>query len=121
MTPFQFGLLTTMAALGGIVATVSYDWLEKHLALGTMMKVCLLLEVFLHLSLALNHSIWLAYVILFVFGLYAFVWGTLSSAVRQRAVPMKFQGRVASVYLVGVFGGMALGQLLGGLIAQQWG
>ena len=121
MTAFQFGLLTTTAAAGGIVATLSYEWLERHLALGTLMKICLVLEVFLHLSLALNHSIWVAYLILFVFGCYAFVWGTLSSAVRQRAVPMHFQGRVASVYLVGVFAGMVVGQLAGGLIARQWG
>jgi MFS family permease len=36
-------------------------------------------------------------------------------------VPMELQGRIASVNMVGVFGGLVLGQLLGGLIAQTWG
>jgi len=62
-----------------------------------------------------------AIVIMVVFGAYAFVWGTLSTAVRQRAVPTELQGRVGSVYLVGVFGGIVLGQALGGVIADVWG
>jgi predicted MFS family arabinose efflux permease len=41
--------------------------------------------------------------------------------VRQRAVPTEYQGRVGSVYLVGVYGGLVVGQALGGLIAGRWG
>jgi predicted MFS family arabinose efflux permease len=116
-----FGLLTTVAAVGGLVGTSVYDWLERRVALGTLMRVCLTLEVFVHVGLALAPAPWVAMVVMFVFGAYAFVWGTLSQAVRQRAVPLEFQGRVASVYLVGVFGGLVLGSALGGLIARQWG
>ena len=116
-----FGLLTTVAAVGGIVGTASYGWLERRIPLGTLMRMVLLLEVLTHLSLALTTTGWLALVIMFVFGAYAFVWGTLSNAVRQRAVPTEFQGRVGSVYLVGLFGGLVIGQALGGVIADQWG
>ena len=73
-----------------------------------------------HLAMALTTSPWTAYPLMFFFGAYAFVWGTLSNAVRQRAVPTEFQGRVGSVYLICVIGGMLIGSLLGGLIAQ-WG
>ncbi len=116
-----FGLLTTVAAVGGLVGTSSYDWLERRVSLGTLMRVCLTLEVCVHLGLALAPAPWVALVVMFVFGAYEFVWGTLSQAVRQRAVPLEFQGRVASVYLVGVFAGLVLGSALGGLIARQWG
>ncbi|WP_454114256.1 MFS transporter [Microbacterium maritypicum] len=44
-----------------------------------------------------------------------------STTVRQRLVPAELQGRVASVNMVGVFGGMVVGQALGGVIAQVWG
>ena len=71
--------------------------------------------------MALTTSAWVAYPLLFFFGAYAFVWGTLSNAVRQRAVPTEFQGRVGSVYMICVMGGMLVGSLLGGLIADQWG
>ena len=116
-----FGLLTTAAAVGGLVGTSCYDWLERRVALGTLMRTCLTLEVFTHLGLALAPTPWVALAIMVVFGAYAFVWGTLAQAVRQRAVPTEFQGRVGSVYLVGVFAGMVLGSGLGGLIADQWG
>jgi len=56
-----------------------------------------------------------------VFGGYAFVWGSLSSAVRQRATPNEYQGRVGSVYWLGLIVGLLLGQLLGGLIARHFG
>ena len=62
-----------------------------------------------------------AFFIMFGFGAYAFVWGTISTTVRQRLVPMELQGRIASVNMVGVFGGLVIGQFLGGVIAQAWG
>lgn len=121
MSPVGFGLLTTVAAAGGLLSTMAYGRLERWVPLATLMRTCLLLEVLTHLALALTTVPWVALVIMFVFGAYAFVWGTLSQAVRQRAVPTEFQGRVGSVYLVGLFGGIVLGQALGGVIADQWG
>ena len=73
------------------------------------MRVGLIIETLTHLALALTTSPWVALVILFVFGAHAFVWGTTSLTVRQRAVPTEFQGRVGSVYMVGVFGGLVVG------------
>jgi predicted MFS family arabinose efflux permease len=116
-----FGLLVTSSALGGLLSTSVYDKLERRFALGTLMRVCLLLEVFAHLAFALADRPWMGLAIMFVFGAYAFVWGTVSQTVRQRAVPQEFQGRVSSVYLVAVFGGMVLGSALGGLLAGEWG
>jgi len=116
-----FGLLTTAAAAGGLVSTSAYGWLERRIPLATLMRACLLLEVLTHLALALTTVGWLAIAIMVVFGAYAFVWGTVSQAVRQRAVPQEFQGRVGSVYVVGLFLGLVVGQGLGGVIAQQWG
>lgn len=116
-----FGLLTTASALGGILATVSYGRLEKRVPLATLMRVALLCEVVFHLAMALTTSFPVALGLMGFLGLYAFVWGTLSNAVRQRAVPTELQGRVSSVYMICVMGGMLLGALLGGLIAHQWG
>lgn len=116
-----FGLLTTAAALGGLLGTFSYGRLERLVPLATLMRAVLLAEVLFHLAMALTTSPWAAYPLMFFFGAYAFVWGTLSQAVRQRAVPTELQGRVGSVYMVCVMGGMLMGGLLGGLIARQWG
>ncbi len=116
-----FGLLTTAAAIGGVIGTASYGWLERRFAMATLMRACLLLEVVMHLALALTIQAWLALLIMLGFGCYAFVWYAVSVTVRQRAVPMEFQGRVGSVYMVGIFAGLVVGQLLGGFIADQWG
>ncbi|HEY3004661.1 MAG TPA: MFS transporter [Kribbellaceae bacterium] len=116
-----FGLLTTAGAVGGIVATASYGWLEKRVSLARLMRACLITETFTHLVLALTTTSWVALGTFFLFGVEAFVWGTTSQSVRQRAVPTEFQGRVGSVYMLGVVGGMIAGGGIGGAIARQWG
>jgi len=116
-----FGLLTTSSALGGLLGIASYGWLEKRVSLGNIMRVGLILETLTHLALALTTKPWVALVIFFVFGAHAFIWGTTSSSVRQRAVPTELQGRVGSVYLIGVFGGIVIGGAIGGLVARHWG
>jgi predicted MFS family arabinose efflux permease len=121
MGPVGFGLLTTASALGGLVGTASYGWLEKRVSLGNIMRVGLILETLTHLALALTTTPWVALSIFFVFGAHAFIWGTTSSTVRQRAVPTELQGRVASAYMIGVFGGMVVGGAIGGVVARQWG
>jgi predicted MFS family arabinose efflux permease len=121
MSEVGYGLLTTSSALGGIVGMLAYGWLERHVNLATLMRVCLTLEVLTHGAFALTTSGWVAIAIMFEFGVYAFIWGTLSTTVRQRAVPKEFQGRVASINMICVFGGLVVGQGIGGVIAEHWG
>ncbi|MEO8107229.1 MAG: MFS transporter [Actinomycetes bacterium] len=121
MSEVGFGLLSTSAAAGGLLTTVLYGRIERRFDLGDVMRAVLLLEVCAHLAFALTTSGYVAMVIMFVFGGYAFVWFAVSQTVRQRATPIELQGRVGSVYMVGVFGGIVVGQVLGGWIAEQWG
>jgi MFS family permease len=121
MGPVGYGLLTAAAAIGGLASTGAYDWIERRFDLATVMRACLLLEVLTHLALALTTTGWVALVIMVVFGAYAFVWAAVSTTVRQRATPTELQGRVGSVYMVAVFGGLVIGQALGGVIAARWG
>lgn len=116
-----FGLLTTVGAVGGIAGISCYGWLSARFGLVTLMRVGLILETLTHLVLALTTQVWVAYVTLFVFGAHAFVWGTTSTTIRQRAVPDRLMGRVGSVYLIGVVGGMVIGTFIGGVIAQVFG
>jgi predicted MFS family arabinose efflux permease len=121
MDEVGFGLLTTAGALGGMLSTACFGRLERRLKLATIMRVCLTLEMLSHAAFAVTSAAWLGLVIMFVFGAYAFVWGTVSQTVRQRAVPTEFQGRVGSVYMIGVIGGIVIGRVIGGVIADQWG
>jgi len=116
-----FGLLTTVSAAGGLLGMVAYGWITRRVSLGNIMRIGLIIETFTHLGLAITTVPAVAMAIFFVFGAHAFVWGTTSVTVRQRAVPTELQGRVGSVNTVGVFGGLVAGSGLGGLLAQSFG
>lgn len=121
MDEVGFGLLTTAVAIGGIAGIGSYGWLERHFSLGNIMRVGLLIETFTHLVLALTTSAAVALATMVVFGGHAFVWGTTSTVVRQRAVPDELLGRVGGVYRVAIIGGLVIGTPIGGLLASAFG
>jgi MFS family permease len=121
MGPVGFGLITTAMAVGGLAGTACYGWLERRVRLGVIMRAGLIIETLTHLALALTRWVWLALIIFTIFGAHAFIWGTTSTSVRQRAVPAEFQGRVSSVYLTGMVGGIVIGSAIGGAVASAWG
>jgi MFS family permease len=118
MDELGFGLLTTATAIGGIIGITAYGSLERRFRLGDIMRVGLLIETGTHLSLALTRSPAVALATMVVFGAHAFVWGTTSTVVRQRAVPNELLGRVSGVYRVAIVGGLVIGAPIGGLLAR---
>jgi predicted MFS family arabinose efflux permease len=116
-----FGLLTTVSALGGLLGVTLYGRLTRRVSLGDLMRIGLVVETLTHGALALTTRAWVAMPIFFVFGAHAFIWGTTSITVRQRAVPGPLQGRVGSVNQVGVYGGLVAGSGIGGVLAERWG
>ncbi|MBI3749235.1 MAG: MFS transporter [Chloroflexi bacterium] len=121
MNEVGFGLLTTAIAVGGLIGISLYGRLERRFSLADIMRVGLLIETCTHLVLALTTSPAVALGMLVVFGAHAFVWGTTSTVVRQRAVPDELLGRVGGVYRVAIVGGMVVGTPLGGLLAKAYG
>ncbi|HEY1486320.1 MAG TPA: MFS transporter [Micromonosporaceae bacterium] len=115
-----YGLLTTVSAVGGLFGTTLYGWITRRVSLGNVMRIGLILETFTHLGLAVTTSPWIAGGILFVFGVHAFIWGTTSVTVRQRAVPTHLQGRVNSLNTISVFGGLVVGSAIGGTLANRF-
>ncbi|MEI2732382.1 MAG: MFS transporter [Dermatophilaceae bacterium] len=116
-----FGLLTTVEAVGSIVGTVTFGWVERHVRLGDIMRYGLVLETLTHLALAVTRTPAVAMGILFLFGIHLAYWATIASSVRQRAVPADLQGRVGSVYVMAMLGGMVIGNAVGGVLAARWG
>lgn len=116
-----FGLLTSVSAVGGVLGAGAYGRLEQRFSLANLMRAGLIIETLTHLGLALTSTPAVALVILFVFGAHVSVWSTTSNSIRQRAVPEAFQGRVGSVYMTGVHGGLVVGAAVGGVIADVWG
>jgi MFS family permease len=116
-----FGMLLACTAVGGLLGSVMFGALERRTTYATMLRIGLIVECLTHLILALTRSFWVAGTVLVLFGVHAIVWGTSSTTVRQKLVPPSLLGRVTSVHMLGSFGALALGSLLGGVIANRWG
>ena len=116
-----FGLMTAASAVGGLLGTALYGWITARVSLGNVMRAGLILETLTHLALAVTTSAPVALAIFFVFGAHAFIWGTTSITVRQRAVPEALQGRVTSVNTICVYGGLVVGSVIGGTLATTFG
>lgn len=116
-----FGLLTTISAAGGLLATSAYGWIARRVSLGNLMRIGLIIETVTHLVLAATTVAWVAFIVFFVFGAHAFIWGTTSLTIRQRAVPTALQGRVTSLNTIGTFGGLVVGSAIGGALAARLG
>jgi predicted MFS family arabinose efflux permease len=121
MGAIGFGLLTTVSAVGGLLGTALYGWITRRVSLGNVMRIGLIIETLTHLALALTTSALIASAIFFVFGAHAFIWGTTSVTIRQRAVPSQLQGRVGSVNMIATYGGLVAGSAIGGLLAARFG
>jgi MFS family permease len=116
-----YGLLLTVAAIGGIAGSVAYPTLERRFSLATLMRAGLLLETVTHLIFAVTTLPIVAAATMLLFGVHETIWGTTSTTVRQRTVPSSFLGRVTSVYMLGLFGGLVIGSIIGGAVAQRFG
>ena len=116
-----FGILSAVAAAGGLLGNVTYPWVESHVSLANIMRYGLVLETFTHLIFAVTTSAIVAMIIMFFFGIHEANWATTQMSVRQRAVPNELLGRVGSVYSVAMMGGLVVGSLIGGILATHYG
>jgi predicted MFS family arabinose efflux permease len=121
MDEVGFGFLSTAVAVGGVLGIASYGRLERRFSLADIMRVGLVIETGTHLVLAVTTSAAVALLTMVVFGAHAFVWGTTSTVVRQRAVPDELLGRVGGVYRVAFMGGLVIGTPIGGVLARTFG
>jgi MFS family permease len=121
MDAVGFGLLTTATAVGGVFGVLIYGALERRFRLGSIFRVGLLIETITWLVLALTTSSSLALAVLVVFGMHTFIWGTIATTIRQRAVPNELLGRVGGVMRFASFAGLVIGTPIGGVLAGAYG
>ena len=110
-----FGLITTAAAVGGVIGSTAYGWLERHLGMANIMRCGLIVETLTHLTLANATTLKVVLAVFVVFGVHEAAWGTTVITIRQRAVPTELQGRIGSVYMMCLMGGLVIGAPIGGL------
>jgi len=116
-----YGLLFTFIAIGGIVGSVIGDRLIAWVTATWTIRVGLLIEAGLHLTLAASRNTPLICVALFAFGVHGALWMIVNSSLRQRLTPPSMLGRVGSTNLFIAAGGNCAGALLAGGFAARFG
>jgi MFS family permease len=119
--PVGYGALFTCEAAGALLGSACGDWLIRRVTATWTIRIGLLVEAGLHLTLATTRSAYLAGLMMFAFGVHAALWTIVGSSLRQRLTPPQMMGRVASTTLFIAAGGNCVGAVLGGVIAARFG
>jgi MFS family permease len=116
-----YGLLFTFIAVGGILGSIIGDRLIARVTATWTIRIGLLIEAGLHLTLAASRNTPLICVALFAFGVHGALWMIVSTSLRQRLTPPAMLGRVGSTNLFIAAGGNCAGALLAGGFAARFG
>ena len=116
-----YGTLFTCEAAGAVLGSAIGDRLIRLVTATWTIRIGLLIEAGLHLTLAISRSAYIDGLMLFAFGVHAALWTIVGSSLRQRLTPPEMLGRVASTSLFIAAGGNCVGAVLGGVIAARFG
>ena len=109
LTPAVFGLVLSLAALGGIGASVLAPMLMRRVPLGLLLFVDMIGTLMLVLPVALGAPLWavVAGIVLAAAG--STLWRIIVSSYRQQEVDEQLLGRVYSAYRVISWGSLPIG------------
>ncbi len=116
-----YGALFSCEAVGAVLGSAGGNWLIKRVTATWTIRIGLLVEAGLHLTLATTRSPYLAGSMMFAFGVHAALWSIVGNSLRQRLTPPEMLGRVGSTTLFIAAGGNCLGAVLGGAVAAWFG
>jgi MFS family permease len=116
-----YGTLFTCEAAGALLGSACGDWLIRKVTATWTIRIGLLIEAGLHLTLAISRSAYIVGFALFAFGVHAALWTIVGNSLRQRLTPPEMLGRVGSTSLFIAAGGNCVGAVLGGVIAARFG
>ncbi len=116
-----YGVLLTAGGVGGVLGSLLAERVGARLGTGRALFLVLLVQGPAFAVIALSGNPFVVGAMVAVEALAAFVWNVLTFALRQTLIPEGLLGRVISAYrLVGVGSG-ALGAVVGGLLAREFG
>ncbi|MES2432302.1 MAG: MFS transporter [Pseudomonadota bacterium] len=125
---FGFGLFLTLAAIGGLVATLIGPRLLRHITPRTAILLGMVGFTAAALVLALQAPLWLVASFMVLDGFSGMLWNIAQVSYRQRHIPAPLLGRVNSAFrFIGTgpaaFGAFSFGWLISWASsgAQPWG
>ena len=113
-----YSALLAFSGAGAVVGSMIVAWLGRfpRMGLGTLL-VQVVFGVMITL-LALNRSLYISYVLLFLSGVALMIVLSCITSLVQLIAPNEMRGRVMSIYLVAFRGGMPIGSLVSGYVAS---
>jgi MFS family permease len=121
LTSFEYGLLLTGGGIGGILGTLLAGSVDRRLGRRWSIGINIIGNAIGFGAAALTANAWLIGLAIVFGAIGGPMWGIAATALQQRAVPDELRGRVSAVYRAIGFGALALGALLGGLLAELLG
>jgi MFS family permease len=120
----EIGLYSRMMAFSGagsVIGALIVAWLGRSQRMGLIL---LLVQVMLGILIAgfsLSRVLWLSELILLLAGISSMIVTAMATSLVQLLVPDNLRGRVVSIYMVALRGGMPLGSLASGYAATLVG
>ena len=121
LSEFEYGLLLTVMAIGGLLGSILCERLQKSLGTRNALLLDFLGTILLVGVPALTTNPLAAGAAVFFAGMGATVWIILVSSIRQRLVPGALLGRVYSASRFISWGIGPIGAMLAGFVAELWG
>jgi MFS family permease len=116
-----YGALFTCMAVGTVLGSLVGDRVIRRVTATWTIRIGLLVEAGMHLTLALATNVYVVGGVMAVFGVHAALWTMVGNSLRQRLTPVHMMGRVSSATLFISTGGYCIGALLGGVLASSFG
>ena len=115
---WQFGVILTGMATGGVTASIVGDRVAERLRRGTALAVSVTVMVAATMVIGVSSSAYVVWAAGAFEGFFVVLWNIVTVSFRQRIIPDRLLGRVNSVYRLFGWGTIALGSLSGGLIVS---
>lgn len=121
---FGFGIFLTLAAMGGLAATLIGPRILRHMRPRSAILLGMAGFTAAALVLALNAPLWLIAIAMVLDGFFGMLWNIAQVSYRQRHIPAPLLGRVNSAFrFIGTgpaaFGAFSFGALISW--AEPWG
>ncbi len=116
----QYSRMMSFSGAGAVFGALIVAWLGRFRQMGTVALIVQVVFGALIVGFGLSRTMWISYAILFVAGAALMtVFSTVTSLV-QLTAPNEMRGRVMSIFMVAFRGGMPLGSLTAGYLANIW-
>jgi MFS family permease len=110
--------LMAFAGAGAVTGALGVAWLGRFRRMGRVLLILQCAFGVLVVLFALTRILWMNELLLFVAGICLVMVASMLSSLAQLNAPNEMRGRVMSIYMVAFRGGMPLGSLAGGWLAN---